>query len=157
MRASSCIHVFTSTWIHFKRGRPGYYNKVGREGKWRLMLWASTLLDEWTCSSVKLIKWESLASHLLSLLATGCRFVGTFRLRDFALTSCSADINAKSIRWNSSSVLHGVGRSIIILFIKMQIYKGLLLIMVWGLQVVFMCTRTHLSMYICIHVHMNTY
>lgn len=35
------------------------------------------------------------------------------RLRDFALTSCSADINAKSIRWNSSSILHGVGRSII--------------------------------------------
>ena len=28
---------------------------------------ASALLDEWTCSSVKLIKWESLASHLLSL------------------------------------------------------------------------------------------
>ena len=27
----------------------------------------SALLDEWTCSSVKLIKWESLASHLLSL------------------------------------------------------------------------------------------
>ena len=63
-------------------------------------------------------------------LPTGCRFVGTFRLRDFALTSCSADINAKSIRWNSSSVLHGVGRSIIILFIKIQIYKDLLLIMV---------------------------
>ena len=53
--------------------------------------------------------------------------MGTFRLRDFALTSRSADITAKSIRWNSSSVLHGVGRSIIILFIKMQIYKDLLL------------------------------
>ena len=39
--------------------------------------------------------------------------MGTFRLRDFALTSCSADINARYIRWNSSSVLHGVGRSII--------------------------------------------
>ena len=25
------------------------------------------LFNEWTCSSVKLIKWESLASHLLSL------------------------------------------------------------------------------------------
>ena len=29
--------------------------------------------------------------------------------------------------------------------------------MVRGFQVVFMCTRTHLSMYICIHVHMNTF
>ena len=83
--------------------------------------------------------------------------MGTFRLRGFALTSCSADITAKSIRWNSSSFLHGEGRSIIILFIKMQIYKGLLLFMAWGLQVVYMCTRTHLSMYICIHVHMNTF
>ena len=79
--------------------------------------------------------------------------MGTFRLRGFALTSCSADINAKSIRWNSSSILHGVGRSIIILFIKMQIYKGLLLIMVWGLQVVYMCTRTHLSMYIYVFTY----
>ena len=41
--------------------------KRWKGGKWRLMLWASALLDEWTCSSVKLIKWESLASHLLSL------------------------------------------------------------------------------------------
>lgn len=40
-------------------------------------------------------------------------FSMTFRLRDLALTSCSADINARSIRWNSSSILHGVGRSII--------------------------------------------
>ena len=123
MRVSRCIHVYTYTPIHvYMYSRPHEYilkeedqNIIigGREGKWRLMLWASALLDEWTCSSVKLIKWESLASHLLSLLATGCRFVGTFRLRDFALTSRSADITAKSIRWNSSSILHGVGRSII--------------------------------------------
>ena len=167
MRASSCIHVYTYTPIHvYMYLRPHEYIlkeedqdiiKGGREGKWRTMLWASALLDEWTCSSGKLIKWESLASHLLSLWDTACRFVGTFRLRDFALTSSSADITAKSIRWNSSSILHGVGRSIIILLIKMQIYKDLLLIMVWGFQGVFMCTRTHLSMYICIHVHMNTF
>lgn len=37
----------------------------------------------------------------------------TFLLNDFALTSRSADINAKSFRWNSSSILHGVGQSII--------------------------------------------
>ena len=118
------------------------------------MLWASALLDEWTCSSVKLIKWESLASHLLSLQATGCRFVGTFRLRDLALTSCSADINARSIRWNSSIILHGVGRSIIILFIKMQIYKGLLLIMVWGFKV-YSCVHVHT--YPCIYVFTSTW
>ena len=68
--------------------------------------------------------------------------MGTFRLRDFALTSCSADITAQSIRWNSSSFLHGVGRSIIILLIKMQIYKGLLLIMVWELKL-YICLLFH--------------
>ena len=118
------------------------------------MLWASALLDEWTCSSVKLNKWESLASHLLSLLTTGCRFVGTFRLRDFALASCSADITAKSIRWNSSSILHGVGRSIIKMFTKMQIYKGLLLIMVWGLKL-YICVHVHI--YPCIYVFTSTW
>ena len=33
------------------------------------------LLDEWTYSIGKLIKWVTLASHLLSLLDTACRFV----------------------------------------------------------------------------------
>ena len=37
----------------------------------------------------------------------------TFLLYNFALTSHSADINAKSFRWNSSSIFHGVGQSII--------------------------------------------
>ena len=37
----------------------------------------------------------------------------TFLLNNFALTSRSADINAKSFKWNSSSILHGVGQSII--------------------------------------------
>ena len=80
--------------------------------------------------------------------------MGTFRLRDFALTSCSADINAKSIRWNSSSILHGVGRSIIILFIKMQIYKGLLLIMVWEIKE-YSCVHVHT--YPCIYVFTYTW
>ena len=80
--------------------------------------------------------------------------MGTFRLRGFALTSCSADINAKSIRWNSSSILHGVGRSIIILFIKMQIYKGLLLIMVWEIKE-YSCVHVHT--YPCIYVFTSTW
>jgi hypothetical protein len=37
----------------------------------------------------------------------------TFLLYNFALTSHSADINAKSFRWNSSSIFYGVGQSII--------------------------------------------
>ena len=80
--------------------------------------------------------------------------MGTFRLRDFALTSCSADITAKSIRWNSSSFLHGVGRSIIKMFIKMQIYKGLLLIMVWGFKL-YSCVHVHT--YPCIYVFTSTW
>ena len=79
--------------------------------------------------------------------------MGTFRLRDFALTSCSADINAKSIRWNSSSILHGVGRSIIILFIKMQIYKGLLLIMVWVSRCIHVYTYTPIYVYMYSRPH----
>ena len=81
-------------------------------------------------------------------------FRGHLPLRDFALTSCSADINAKSIRWNSSSILHGEGRSIIILFIKMQIYKGLLLIMVWGFKV---HSCVHVHTYPCIYVFTSTW
>ena len=42
----------------------------------------------------------------------------TFLLKDFALKSRSADINAKTFRWNSISILHGVGRSITTIFPK---------------------------------------
>ena len=79
--------------------------------------------------------------------------MGTFRQRDFALTSRSAVINAKSIRWNSSSILHGVGRSIIILFIKMQIYKGLLLIMVWVSRCIHVYTYTPIHVYMYSRPH----
>ena len=36
-------------------------------GKMKVDAVSQCLLDEWTCSSGNLIKWESLASHLLSL------------------------------------------------------------------------------------------
>ena len=83
--------------------------------------------------------------------------MGTFRLRDFALTSCSAGINAKSIRWNSSSVLHGVGAKHYHLVYKNANLQRSATHHGMRVKVVFMCTRTHLSMYICIHVHMNTF
>ena len=47
--------------------KPRISAKAGGEGTGGGMRVASALLDEWTCSSVKLIKWESLACHLLSL------------------------------------------------------------------------------------------
>ena len=90
-----------------------YIIKGEREGNEGCCCEPAHLPDEWTCSSVKLNKWEPLASHRsvckIPYVVSWC----TFLLYNFALTSHSADINAKSFRWNSSSIFHGVGQSII--------------------------------------------
>ena len=58
-----------------KRGQPSLYKlKEGRVNE-ECSCEQEHLLDEWTRSIGKLIKWVTLASHLLSLLDTACRFV----------------------------------------------------------------------------------
>jgi len=97
-----------------KRGQPSLYKlKEGRVNE-ECCCEQEYLLDEWTCSIGKLIKWVTLASHLLSLLDTACRFVMLLPAECPGFTSCSADINERSLRWNSSCILHGVGRSCIL-------------------------------------------
>ena len=94
-----------------KRGQPSLYKlKEGRVNE-ECSCEQEHLLHEWTCSIGKLIKWVTLASHLLSLLDTACRFVMLLPAEWPGFTSCSADINERSFRWNSSCILHGVGRS----------------------------------------------
>ena len=96
-----------------KRGQPSLYKlKEGRVNE-ECSCEQEHLLDEWTRSIGKLIKWVTLASHLLSLLDTACRFVMLLPAEWHAFTSCSTDINERSLRWNSSCILHGVGRSCI--------------------------------------------
>ena len=90
-----------------------YIIKGEREGNEGCCCEPVHLPDEWTCSSVKLISGNRLrptySACQIPYVVSWC----TFLLNNFALTSRSADINAKSFRWNSSSILHGVGQSII--------------------------------------------
>ena len=67
----------------------------------------------------------------------------TFLLKDFALTSRSADINARSFRWNSSGILHGVGRSISTIFPKKYKTQKADIHYHIRFQSVFMYTSTH--------------
>lgn len=67
----------------------------------------------------------------------------TLLLKDFAITSCSADINARSFRWNSSGILHGVGRSITTIFHKKYNTKKADIHYRIRFQSVFMYTSTH--------------
>ena len=58
-----------------KRGQPSLYKlKEGRVNE-ECSCEQEHLLDEWTRSIGTLIKWVTLASHLLSLSDTACRFV----------------------------------------------------------------------------------
>ena len=91
-----------------------YIIKGEREGNEGCCCEPVHLPDEWTCSSVKLNKVGNRLRPTYSVckipyVVSWC----TFLLYNFALTSHSADINAKSFRWNSSSIFHGVGQSII--------------------------------------------
>lgn len=83
--ALKCIHVHKYTLKHvYTYSRPHEYIKLSRiakmiireslyiikgerEGNEGCCCEPVHLPDEWTCSSVKLNKWEPLASHLLSL------------------------------------------------------------------------------------------
>ena len=58
-----------------KRGQPSFYKLKEGRGNEECSCEQEHLLDEWTRSIGKLIKWVMLATHLLGLLDTACRFV----------------------------------------------------------------------------------
>ena len=80
----------------------------------------------------------------------------TFLLKDFALKLRSADINAKTFRWNSCSILHGVGRSITTIFPKKYNTQKAEIHYRIRFQSVFMYTLTHGHMYSRPHEYIET-
>ena len=144
-------YVFTSTWIHLNNGiiqnddkmKINILEKVkGREMKGVAVSQCTfptnghAVVSNWI-SGNRLRPTYSVCK--IPYVASWC----TFLLKDLALTSRSADINARSFRWNSSGILHGVGRSITTIFPKKYKTQKADIHYHIRFQSVFMYTSTH--------------